>query len=282
MVHDFTDQSNYQQAIITGGESIKPIGIEKEGEIFKWIIVDGNETRYLVSNKGRIYSTIDRELIVPKVAKRGYLEVTLRVIKGSKPRTLRLHRIVIGCFYKGETPETLETVNHINGDKGDNRIENLEYCSITENNRHFARELKHEQKQTGELLVAKMREYRDKIDEKYRFQQSNCPRGMRDITNQEYYEIKNWVDRFYPDKEICIMFNIKMSVIKTIKDGDRERIPRDQLSESTVIEICKDLQEGILTQSEIVHKYNVRWAAISGLISRDWKKFLYIRDKFDF
>ena len=41
MAHDFTDQSNYQQAVITGGKSIKPIGIEKEGEIFKWIIVDG-------------------------------------------------------------------------------------------------------------------------------------------------------------------------------------------------------------------------------------------------
>ena len=73
MAHDFTDQSNYQQAVITGGKSIKPIGIEKEGEIFKWIIVDGNETRYLASNKGRIYSTIDRELIVPKVAKRSRL-----------------------------------------------------------------------------------------------------------------------------------------------------------------------------------------------------------------
>lgn len=282
MSFDFTDQSNYQQAIITGGETVDKIGIEIVDEEFKWVIIDGIKTRYLVSNKGRMYSTIDRELIVPKVAKRGYLEVTLRVIKGSKPRTFRLHRIVLGCFYKGKKPETIESVNHKNGDKGDNRIENLEYCSVTENNRHFARELKREQNQSGELIVAAMRKYKDEINKKFKEQQNSSPRGRRDITEFEYQEIKTWVNRFYPDKEICLMYNIKMSVIKDIKDGNEDRIPRDQIPESTVIEICKDLEEGILTQSEIVHKYNVRWSAISGLISRDWKKFLYIRNKFNF
>ena len=30
MTYDFTDQSDYQQAIITGGEFVKPIGIEQK------------------------------------------------------------------------------------------------------------------------------------------------------------------------------------------------------------------------------------------------------------
>ena len=235
----------------------------------------------MASNKGRIYSTIDRELIVPKVAKRGYLQVSLRIVKGGNPRTLRVHRIIIGCFNKG-IPETFETVNHINGDKGDNRIENLEYCTVTENNRHFARELKHEQPQSAEYIVAEMRKYRDEINRLYKEQQQNKPRGRREIELQEYKEIKDLVKRFYPDKEICIKYNIKMSVIKVIKDGDEERTPRDQIPEETIIEICKDLEEGKLTQAEIVVKYKVRWSAISGLISRDWKKFLYIRNKFNF
>jgi len=281
MVYDFTDQTNYKQAVITGGDFIKPIGIEQQNEVFKWIVVDGIQTRYLASNKGRIYSTIDRELIVPKVAKRGYLQVSLRVVKGEKPRTLRVYRIIIGCFYEG-TPYTTETVNHINGDKGDNRIENLEYCSVTENNRHFARELKHEQSQSAEHIVAEMREFRDRIDSMYKAQQQSSPRGRGDIDLKTYSEIKELVNRFYPDKEICLIYNIKMSVIKSIKDGNDERIPRDQIPEEIIIKICEDLEEGVLTQKEIVEKYNVRWSAISGLISRDWKKFLHIRNKYNF
>lgn len=280
MAHDFRDQSNYKQAIITGGEFVKPIGIEQKGERFRWIIIDGIQTRYLASNKGRIYSTINRELIVPKVAKRGYLEITLKVIKGGQ-RTLRVHRVIMGCFCKG-TPESFETVNHINGDKGDNRIENLEYCTVTENNRHFARELKREQPQSGERIVSEMRRYRDEIDQKFKQQQMNAPRGKKELNVDEYDLIKEYVDRFYPDKEICLLFDIKMSIIKSIKEGDAERTPRNKIPESTIIEICKDLEEGELTQHEIVEKYNVRWSAISGLISRDWKKFLYIRNRFNF
>lgn len=65
----------------------------------------------------------------------GYLVVDLRKGGGTMKS---IHRIVAETFLDGWG----ETVNHINGDKLDNRLENLEWCSFRENQLHHFRTLK--------------------------------------------------------------------------------------------------------------------------------------------
>ena len=63
---------------------------------------------------------------------KGYLQVHLRV--DGKDKIIKVHRLVAGAFVPN--PNNLPQVNHINGDKTDNRIENLEWCTNGENQIH--------------------------------------------------------------------------------------------------------------------------------------------------
>lgn len=89
---------------------------------------------YLASSKGRIRRA-GRKLIrkVQKHKKTGYLYLNLQ----DKPWTdtrCAVHRLVCEAFHG--TPKNTMDVNHINGVKDDNRPENLEWCTRSQNLLH--------------------------------------------------------------------------------------------------------------------------------------------------
>lgn len=80
---------------------------------------------YQVSNLGRIYSKKRRTCIkVKRLAGRGYYQV--RLSKDGKYYYKNLHRLIAETFIPN--PNNLRTVNHINGNKLDNRLSNLEWA----------------------------------------------------------------------------------------------------------------------------------------------------------
>jgi len=112
-----------------------------------WLPVTGYEGLYEVSNQGRIKSLVrwrnvginnvegyleKEKIITPHTDILGYKKVCLR--KQYKGTTLRFHRVVTTAFLPN--PENKRTVNHKNGDKGDNRLDNLEWATDSENIRH--------------------------------------------------------------------------------------------------------------------------------------------------
>lgn len=60
----------------------------------------------------------------------GYLR-TMLVSDGGKTQTIKVHRIIAQTFIPN--PENKPQVNHINGIKSDNRVENLEWSTVSEN-----------------------------------------------------------------------------------------------------------------------------------------------------
>ena len=81
--------------------------------------------KYQVSNLGRIYSKKRRTCIkVKRLAGRGYYQV--RLCKEGNYYYKNLHRLIAETFLPN--PNNLRTVNHINGNKLDNRVANLEWA----------------------------------------------------------------------------------------------------------------------------------------------------------
>jgi hypothetical protein len=115
----------------------------------EWKEVVGFEGCYEVSNKGRVRS-LDRraerlgkfgqpshnmyksKLVTMWITDTGYLRLTLN--KEGKKSNHLVHRLVANAFIPNV--DNKETVNHKNGVKADNQIDNLEWATRSEQNKH--------------------------------------------------------------------------------------------------------------------------------------------------
>lgn len=119
-----------------------------------WKPITHHEGAYEVSSHGRVrsltrevdsglgwgYEKPGRILKASKYSRLLYLRVQLPKQTGDAKRKLHLvHRLVAKAFIPN--PESLPTVNHKDGDPSNNKVENLEWMSYSDNHRHSFQEL---------------------------------------------------------------------------------------------------------------------------------------------
>ena len=108
-----------------------------------WKDIPGFEGLYQVSSQGRVKSLDMRtkykntsntmlrkgRVLSPKTSNKGYLEVVL--VKNKVRYNKRVHQLVALTFIPN--PNGYNVINHINENKKDNFVENLEWCTIRQN-----------------------------------------------------------------------------------------------------------------------------------------------------
>lgn len=89
--------------------------------------------KYLAYDNGEVFSSVSRKFLRHDVGKLGYHQVTLFDEYGRKVR-VKVHRLVAMLFIPNPTEKPF--INHKDGDKDNNSVGNLEWCTAYENNFH--------------------------------------------------------------------------------------------------------------------------------------------------
>lgn len=109
-------------------------------ELEIWKDIKGYEGLYQASNLGRIkslnkkinFNTYRETILIPGKDKRGYLQVI--IYKNGVPKGRRVHRLIAETFIVNF--DNKRTVNHIDENKLNNKVDNLEWASYQENIDH--------------------------------------------------------------------------------------------------------------------------------------------------
>lgn len=104
-------------------------------EVYGWEAAKGFEDFYLVSPIGSVYSIRSKKLLSPFVSS-GYLQVELNV-NGVATKHL-VHRMVAEAYLPNQY--NLPCVNHKDGNKLNNDVSNLEWCTYKENMQHASKQ----------------------------------------------------------------------------------------------------------------------------------------------
>ena len=115
----------------------------KEDELYRQIVIDGEATRYYVSNYGKVVSLCNgraREK-AQQIDTKGYLYVDL-YLHGQKHR-YRIHKLV-GFYFLRENPEEDDVIHHCDTNRLNNVYRNLVY--LPENYHKAWHELQRKQK----------------------------------------------------------------------------------------------------------------------------------------
>ena len=165
-----------------------------------WKDVVGYEGLYKVSNRGKVRSlsrlvlradgkplTIREKILKPAVDKKGYLRTCL-----GSCNTVKLHRLVAIAFIPN--PLNLPEVNHIDGNKLNNSVENLEWVTHKQNTDHA-------------LLIGKYKRPRKLTAQQLDEMKNSYVKGSREFgTNalaKKYGLDSSYIWRILNNKKLC-------------------------------------------------------------------------------
>ena len=216
-----------------------------------WRDIAGYEGYYQVSSFGRVRSQYRGDRVLkPTLDGPGYPRVT--VVKDGVRSTRFVHRFVAIAFLP--LLDGRDQVNHKNGVKADNRVDNLEWCTQFENMRHAV--------DTG---------LKDHAGEKN-------PQVV--LTETKVLEIRKLRADGTKFRVIAEMYGVSLSAIAMVvyrynwthlPSAASEKPYRSRLEESQVLEIRRLRSEG-LKLKVIAEMYSVSLSAISGVVYRNnWK-----------
>lgn len=122
----------------------------------KWRWIRGYEGEYEISDEGEVrsYKTGKPVIMATSLTGRGYKHFCLR--RYGKQKGCYIHRAVAEAFIPN--PKNLPCINHIDEDKLNNNVSNLEWCTYHENNVHGTRMKRIVAARAGQVVSKETRE----------------------------------------------------------------------------------------------------------------------------
>ena len=188
------------------------------------------DTKYLIYPNGKVFSKKTNKLLTPQIDSHGYYQVSI------SGKTKSLHRLVAETYL----PNTLNKreVNHIDGDKGNNNVTNLEWSTSKENKKH-----------AWELGL-----YNHKGENHY----------LSSIQEEDVHNICKLLQEGYRSVDICSLLNLDKSLVANIRSGrtwkdisstyNIEVKRQERKSIDSVVKICNLMEQG-LSNSSIYELY---------------------------
>lgn len=153
--------------------------------------VSGFEGRYKVSNIGNVFSVKSGKVLCPRDNGKGYLGVQLW--KNGECKQVYIHKLVCKEFIG--LPPAGCNINHVDGDKSNNCVNNLEYVTFSENSLHAVDSgLNPSRGETHNMAV---------------------------LTESDVYQIRQLLEDGLLQREIAEIYNVSASTIGSIKRRER-------------------------------------------------------------
>ena len=99
----------------------------------KWTTIK-EASNYEISTYGNVRNKTTQKILKGRLSKSGYLQVSIKINETNKFSNRYIHRLV--AFHWIENSDNKKEVNHKDGNKENNNVENLEWVTSSENQKH--------------------------------------------------------------------------------------------------------------------------------------------------
>ncbi len=200
-------------------------------------------SKYCITKDGDLYSLRVNSFMNGWKDLSGYRKYSISFDDGSH-KEMMAHRLVALAYIENDEPDTKLFVNHIDGDKSNNFVDNLEWCTPSENNYHAYE---------TDLSVGK-KPHKEGVE---------CLKGsyvegtnLSSISEEDVHIVCKLLVEGYRDVDISRMTDIPRRTINYIRHRDTSIYPEvvslydfkfkkeERMSPELVIHICKRLQAG--------------------------------------
>jgi hypothetical protein len=101
-------------------------------ENLPFVVFPGYGGKYRVYKHGHVYSEKSKRLLKRDRKPNGYF--TVHLTENNITKKYYIHRVIATCYIVNEYNKPC--INHLDGNKANNKVDNLQWCTHTENNRH--------------------------------------------------------------------------------------------------------------------------------------------------